>query len=79
MHQIVMALTEGTSLPEHDNPGEATIYLIKGVIQLATGNEATVAEAGDFLVIPDGRHSLKAIEDSAFILTSIRERSIIHH
>jgi quercetin dioxygenase-like cupin family protein len=36
LRQTVIALASGRMLEEHDNPGEATLYVLRGRIRLAT-------------------------------------------
>ncbi|MFJ5699827.1 cupin domain-containing protein [Arthrobacter sp. NPDC093139] len=69
MRQTVMALKAGTSLSEHRNPGEATIFVLRGSLWLRAGGESWQGKSGDLLIIPDGLHSLDAEEDSAFLMT----------
>ena len=65
----VIALTAGSALDEHENPGEATIQVLRGRIRLTAGQVAWEGRTGDLLVVPDARHALAAIEDSAILLT----------
>lgn len=69
LRQTVIALTAGRSLGEHKNPGEATIYVLKGRVRLCAGEVAWEGTAGDLIVIPDERHALLALEDAAVLLT----------
>lgn len=69
LRQTVIALTAGSALDEHENPGEATIQVLRGRIRLTAGQVAWEGRTGDLLVIPDARHALAAIEDSAILLT----------
>lgn len=70
----VVALRAGACLDEHDNPGEATLYTISGRVQLRVGDDAWDARAGDLLEIPPARHSVRAYEDSAVLLTAVPRR-----
>ncbi|AEF40108.1 cupin domain-containing protein [Hoyosella subflava] len=70
LRQMVIALTAGEELSEHENPGEATLYVIKGRVQLQTEGVAAELGEGDFLVLPHARHSLDALDDSAVLLTT---------
>lgn len=74
LRQTIMALLAGTTLAEHDNPGEATLYVISGRITLATDSDSWQARTGDMLVIPPARHSVRAEEDSTLLLTAIPAR-----
>lgn len=72
MSQTLIALTAGSSLSEHDNPGEATIAVVRGHIRLRAGDMSADGSAGDLLVVPQQRHSLEAIDDSTIVLTAVR-------
>ncbi|ELT43558.1 cupin domain-containing protein [Arthrobacter nitrophenolicus] len=72
LRQTVMAFRAGTQLSEHQNPGEATVYVIKGSVWLKSGGEAWQGKAGDLLIVPDGLHSLEAEEDSAVLFTVVK-------
>ncbi|GAB5080425.1 cupin domain-containing protein [Arthrobacter sp. AD-310] len=72
LRQTVMAFRAGTKLSEHLNPGEATVYVLKGSVWLRSGGEAWQGKAGDLLIVPDGMHSLEAEEDSAVLFTVVK-------
>ncbi|MGH3725118.1 MAG: cupin domain-containing protein [Mycobacterium sp.] len=74
LRQTVIALREGSALGEHENPGEATIYVIQGSVRLVVGDEHWDGRAGDLIEIPDARHSLEALADSAVLLTVAKRR-----
>ena len=69
LRQTVIALTAGSALDEHENPGEATIQVLRGRVRLTAGQVDWEGRSGDLLVVPDARHALQAIEDSAVLLT----------
>ncbi|PZS15373.1 MAG: LuxR family transcriptional regulator [Pseudonocardiales bacterium] len=71
LRQTVVALAAGASLSEHENPGEATLYVISGRVELHAGPDSWEARTGDLVEIPSARHSLHAIEDSAVLLTAV--------
>jgi quercetin dioxygenase-like cupin family protein len=71
MRQTVVALTAGAELGDHDNPGEASLYVIAGRIELHSGGDVWSARTGDLVEIPPARHSVRAIEDSAVLLTAV--------
>lgn len=72
LSQTVVALTAGVELSEHENPGEATAQILVGRLQLRSGHDVWECAAGNLVVIPPARHSLKAVEDCAFLLTVAR-------
>jgi len=69
LRQTLIALTDGQHLDEHENPGEATLHVLHGRIRLTAGDTSAEGETGDLLIIPDTRHALQALEDSAVLLT----------
>ena len=71
LRQTVVALAAGASLGEHENPGEATLYVLTGRVRLAVSADSWEARTGDFLIIPDARHTLAALEDSAVLLSAV--------
>jgi quercetin dioxygenase-like cupin family protein len=69
LRQTVLALTAGSSLDEHESPGEATIQVLQGRIRLTAGEVAWEGRRGDLLVVPEVRHALQALENSVVLLT----------
>jgi quercetin dioxygenase-like cupin family protein len=69
LRQTVLALIAGAALSEHENPGEATIQVLRGRVRLIAGQVAWEGRTGDLLIVPDARHAVEAIEDSAILLT----------
>ena len=76
LRQTVVGLKAGAVLAEHDNPGEATLFVIAGRVTLKADDDAWDGRAGDMIVVPTQRHSVTAEEDSAILLTAVpRNRS----
>ncbi|MFF0538832.1 cupin domain-containing protein [Streptomyces coelicoflavus] len=69
LRQTLLALTAGTTLAEHENPGEATVQVLRGRVRLTSGDTFWDGRTGDLVLIPPARHSLEALEDSAVLLT----------
>jgi quercetin dioxygenase-like cupin family protein len=69
LRQTLVGLSQGARLSEHENPGEATVHVLRGRVRLSAGEASWEARTGDLLVVPDSRHSLEALEDSAILLT----------
>lgn len=69
LRQTVIALAAGSELAEHDNPGEATVLVLRGRVRLVAGPTEWDGRTGDLIVVPDQRHSLAALEDAAILLT----------
>ncbi|MBT3154727.1 cupin domain-containing protein [Streptomyces sp. CHD11] len=69
LRQTLLALTAGTGLAEHENPGEATLLVLRGRVRLTSGDTEWEGRSGDLIAIPPARHALEALEDAAVILT----------
>ncbi|MHB1010688.1 MAG: cupin domain-containing protein [Propionibacteriaceae bacterium] len=74
LRQTVIALREGSSLTEHNSPGEATIIVLSGRVRLSAGSTSWEGRKGDLLVIPPERHSLEALTDTVIVLTTAKPR-----
>lgn len=72
LRQTVIALTDGQSLNEHENPGEATVHVLHGRVRLAAGDTCWDGSPGDLLIVPDAPHTLKALQDAAVLLTVVK-------
>lgn len=73
LRQTLIALVSGASLAEHENPGEATLVVLNGRVRLSTHDTEWEGRTGDLLVVPQARHSLHALEDSAVVLTVVKD------
>lgn len=69
LRQTVIGMLSGAEMGEHENPGEAALYVLKGSVRLIAGDQEWDARTGDLLLLPDTRHSLVALADSALLLT----------
>jgi quercetin dioxygenase-like cupin family protein len=69
LRQTLVAMTSGTALAEHQNPGEASVLVLRGRVRLSSGSTTREGRAGDLLAVPPASHSLEALEDAAILLT----------
>ena len=69
LRQTMIAMMAGSRLAEHENPGEATLLILHGRVRLLAADQSWEGGRGDLLIIPDARHSLEALDDSAVMLT----------
>ncbi|MFC7572254.1 cupin domain-containing protein [Klenkia terrae] len=57
LRQTIIAMTAGQVLAEHENPGEATVHVLQGRVQLTAGEEDWNGSPGDLITVPSARHS----------------------
>ena len=80
---MAIGFAAGAELPEHDNPGEAVLQVLRGAVRVVriaphvvdgheVGAGRTVeARPGLLVRIPDARHRVEALEPSAILLTAV--------
>ena len=73
LRQTLIALRGGSEMSEHENPGEATVLVVSGRVRLIAGDASWDGRDGDFLLVPDQRHRLEAVEDSVVLLTVVKQ------
>jgi quercetin dioxygenase-like cupin family protein len=67
---IRLILRAGKSLPLHRVPGELTIHLIEGTLDVAVEGQSRVLRAGKLICQVGGaRHSVRALEDASALVT----------
>jgi quercetin dioxygenase-like cupin family protein len=69
LRQTLVSMIAGQVMAEHENPGEATLFVVHGRVLLTAGEDSWNGSPGDLLTVPDGLHSLTAVEDSSVLLT----------
>lgn len=70
LRQTLIALAAGRALDEHENPGESTVHVLHGRVRLVGADDLEwEGSSGDLLIVPQTRHALRAVEDSAVLLT----------
>lgn len=74
LRQTLIALASGEMLDEHENPGEATVHVLRGRVRLSAGEKSWEGSPGDLLIVPDSLHTLEALESSAVLLTVAKLR-----
>ena len=70
--QVLLALKAGKNLSDHENPGEALLHVLQGTVQVTVGEDAIEVKEDEHAVVPQQRHGLVAVEDSAVLLTVVR-------
>ncbi|MFH0412273.1 cupin [Corynebacterium sp. L4756] len=69
--QVLLILKEGKELSEHENPGQALLHVLRGRVKLTAAEDSLELGANDHAVVPQQRHGLTALEDSAVLLTVV--------
>jgi len=72
LRQTLVVMLAGHRMDEHVSPGEATVLVLGGTLKVHTAEHQIELGEGDFLIVPPDRHSVDALEDSAFLLTVIK-------
>lgn len=71
LRQTVIALVAGQELAEHNNPGEATLQVLRGRVRVSSASGTAEGSAQELIPIPPERHGLAALEDSVVLLTTL--------
>lgn len=73
LRQSVIALREGAELAEHNSPDAASIHVLSGRVLITSfiGDEDAEVGAGTLQVLTHQRHSVRALADSVFLLTTV--------
>jgi hypothetical protein len=73
---VLMGLTAGSGLAEHDPPAGATLHIVSGRARLFVADEGGdeagrewLLEDGDHVAIPHARHGVDALSDTVLLLT----------
>lgn len=69
LKQTLVALRAGEELSEHDTNGPATILLLEGSASITAGDHDIDMTRGQWAVIPDVRHGLRARADTVALIT----------
>jgi quercetin dioxygenase-like cupin family protein len=69
LNATLVVINEGVELGEHAAPASAVITVLEGEIAFISGDgERTVATGGSVAFAASERHSVRGIEESAFLL-----------
>ncbi|NEB81926.1 LuxR family transcriptional regulator [Streptomyces sp. SID14478] len=71
--QTMIALAAGATLSDHQNPGDATVLVIRGHVRLTMEGKSLDGVPHDLLHVPNANHGLEAVEDSVILLTVARQ------
>ncbi|BDZ41433.1 hypothetical protein GCM10025865_07320 [Paraoerskovia sediminicola] len=71
LRQSVIALAAGTVLGEHNAPPAASLYVVEGLVRVTAASGDTEVGADEIVEITHERHSVEALEDSVFLLTTV--------
>lgn len=69
LNQTMIALARGQRLDEHNDPGEATVQVLRGRVRVTAGDDTTDGFPGQLLIVPGARHTVTALEDAVVLLT----------
>jgi quercetin dioxygenase-like cupin family protein len=67
----LIALRKGTVLSAHTVPGEVSIAVTRGAVEIGTAGEGIPAKRGAVVVLEAGvTHDVRALRDSALLITT---------
>lgn len=67
---VLMALAANARVPEHKADGRISVHVLSGHVQLRASGRTFSLRAGGLLALDRGvPHELRALEESAFLLT----------
>ena len=72
LRQTVIALLAGSTLSDHENPGEATLQVLVGRVRLTWAGDTIDLDTGSHVVVPQERHGLLAVTDAVVLLTAAK-------
>jgi len=71
LRQNLIAVAEGFGLDDHEPPAAAALLVLRGRVRLTAPSGDVELGEHEFAPIPHERHGLTALEDAAFILTTV--------
>jgi quercetin dioxygenase-like cupin family protein len=66
-----MAMAADAVLGEHNSPPAVSLQVLTGAVKVVAGADEVVLRAGELRGLSHHRHSVTALEDSVFILTTV--------
>jgi quercetin dioxygenase-like cupin family protein len=69
LRQTLMAMRAGSTINDHESPGEATLQVLHGRVRVTNSSAGWEGSPGDHIILPRQRHGLSAVEDSVVLLT----------
>ncbi|NGP08749.1 LuxR family transcriptional regulator [Rhodococcus sp. 14C212] len=69
LRQTLVALQAGRSMAEHESPGEATVYILRGRIRVVADRTSWDGRSGDLIALPRTRHRIDAVTDTVALFT----------
>ncbi|MET9432206.1 MULTISPECIES: cupin [unclassified Streptomyces] len=73
LRQTVIALTAGTTLDEHNPPPASSLQVLRGVVAVTAASGDTELTMGALYLLPHERHGLRAVTDTAVLLTTVND------
>ena len=72
LRQTVIALRNGTRMAEHNSPPAASLQVLQGRVRVDLDEESQGEFGeGELWILTHERHSVLALEDSVFLLTTV--------
>lgn len=69
LRQTVIGVVKGTKLDSVNNHDDITVYVIAGRVKMFVAQDSWEGRSGDLLIVPPGRHTFEALEDSSLLMS----------
>ena len=75
-YQTLIALARGQRVDEHDNPGAATVQVLRGRVRVTVGDDTTDGSPGQLLIMTGDQHMVTALDDAVVLLTAAKRPTL---
>ena len=71
LRQTMVGIAATKELERHPNPGEATIQVLYGVVNLLWDGGGVGLQQGEWVAAPAGDHSIQGVQDAVVLVTAV--------
>ena len=71
LRQTLVAIEATKEMERHPNPGEATVQVVRGVVNLLWDGGGVGLQQGEWAPVPLGDHSIQGVQDAVVLVTAV--------